>query len=160
VDEYGLGGRRTVWLLGGAEAEDFEQPFPYTRYYTDPVLGNVLWVFTSPEEAERFVRRRVERRGLQESGFPGPAWETRRSGGLSGVGPLEAGRLGEVTSALDIDVVAVDAGSGNPLSRMHTVPGAAGNNPPPEPPGELPGGMRRGRGRRRRRSQEAEEEEG
>ena len=95
------------------------------NYFTNHRDENVLWVFTSAEEASKFVRRRVDRNqaylDLLEDSAPD------RTEGLAKAEPFNiAIKLGfrkllGLAEEMGIDILALDAGSSEPASRLFRV---------------------------------------
>ncbi len=95
------------------------------NYFTNYRNENVLWVFTSTEEASKFVKRRVDQSqvylDLVEDSAPD------RAEGLAGMEPFgKAVKLGfrdlaKVAEDMGIDILALDAGSDDPTSRLFRV---------------------------------------
>ncbi len=95
------------------------------NYFTNYRDENVLWVFTSTEEAAKFVRRRVNRNqaylDLLEDSAPD------RTEGLAGIEPfnkairLSFRNLSRMAEDMEIDILALDAGSDDPTSRLFRV---------------------------------------
>ena len=95
------------------------------NYFTNYRDENILWAFTSTEEASKFVRSRVNQNqaylDLLESSAPD------RTEGLARVEPfnkaikLSFRSLTSMAGEMGIDILALDPGSEDPTSRLFRV---------------------------------------
>ena len=95
------------------------------NYFTNYRNENVLWVFSSTEEASKFVRHQVNQNQAYLDLLEGSAPD--RSERLTGMEPFSKAvkisfrNLLRVAEDMGIDIVALDAGSEDPTSRLFRV---------------------------------------
>jgi hypothetical protein len=114
-----------VYLLG-AVGEDGE--LLAINWFEHRELGRVLWVFSSPEEAEKFVAAHVDKEQAykdylnREEGQHLAAALRGKGATHNAVLPTGPDGLAPILVGLGIETVSVDAGSEDPFSRMYQVP--------------------------------------
>ena len=95
------------------------------NYFTNYRYDNVLWVFTSTEEASKFVRRRVDQKqaylDLVEDSAPDRTERIARIEPFDKAIKLDFRNLAKVAEGMGIDILALDAGSDDPTSRLFRV---------------------------------------
>ena len=95
------------------------------NYFTNYRHENVLWVFTSTEEASKFVRSRVDQNQAYLDLVEDSA--SYRTEGIARIEPFDKAiklgfrNLAEVAQGMGIDILALDAGSDDPTSRLFRV---------------------------------------
>jgi hypothetical protein len=98
---------------------------PLVHYFTNHRGENILWAFTSLEEARKFVEVRVDEHqaylDLLEDQGPDPPKELAEGKEFSGTFKLSFGRLFEMAVRMGIDYIAFDPGSEYPNSRLMRV---------------------------------------
>jgi hypothetical protein len=95
------------------------------HYFTNQRRENILWAFTSLEEARKFVDVRVDEHqaylDLLEDQGPNPPKELTEGKEFSTVFKVSFGKLFEIAADMGINYVAFDAGSEYPNSRLMRV---------------------------------------
>src|SRR5215217_8787671 len=93
-------------------------------------LGRLLWVFSSREEADKFVNVQIDREQAYKDYLDREEGENLAAA-LCGSGathnatlPTDLHRFSEVLVDIGIETISVDAGSEEPFSRMYQVPAA------------------------------------
>ncbi len=99
---------------------------PLVHYFTNQKGENILWAFTSLQEARKFVNVRVDEHlaylDLLEDQGPDLPEELYEGKEFSGAFKVRFGRLFGMAVKMGIDYIAFDPGSEYPNSRLMRVP--------------------------------------
>jgi len=99
---------------------------PLVHYFTNQRGENILWAFTSLEEARKFVDVRVDEYqaylDLLEDQGPDPPEELHEGKEFSGAFRVKFGKLLEIATKMGMDYIAFDPGEERPNSRLMRVP--------------------------------------